>query len=102
MLQDSGFLSNGQRRGGGDAGGDLTAASPPLQQTIQAHSEHARDPCLVNAMLVAGLFPNVAAVTRKGRQPPRCFTDEDGAVGFHPSSILMNIDVPWGRCGPFV
>lgn len=105
VLQDSGFLSN-ERPGGPDLHGmrgdgrDAAARGPGARgvpETIRAHSLHAGEPCLVNAMLVAGLFPNVAAVSRKGRRPPRCFTDEDGQVSFHPSSILMAMDTPHDR-----
>ena len=100
VLQDSGFLSNGQLNEGRDGERGGGGGARGLLATIQAHSEHAKEPCLVNAMLVAGLFPNVAAVTRRGKQPPKCVTDEDGKVGFHPSSIMMDIEIPRHGCVP--
>lgn len=84
MLNDSGFLSAGKGR---------DAPKAPLAHVVAAHSKHAREPALVHALLVSGLFPNVATFKRGAKHGDMrgVRTREDGRVQFHPSSVVSKM-----------
>jgi hypothetical protein len=96
VLLTSGFLTRGPAS---QDGGTISHAT--LQSTIDAHSSHGNEDDLVKSMLVAGLFPNITVVSRRGRRPPTRFTNEDGKVAFHPSSLLANADEIGRECVTF-
>lgn len=90
-LLDSGFLSRvpEHSRDFGLKGRGRAAA---LHDTIMQHSGHAHEVALIHALLVAGLYPNIAAVRCKPKRPPDCFTDEDGKASIHPSSLVASVN----------
>lgn len=59
-----------------------------LESIIKTNSGHAHEVCLIHAMLVAGLYPNIAALRCSGKRPPDCFTHEDGKLFIHPGSLV--------------
>jgi hypothetical protein len=85
QLLQSGFLSNQVE--GRNYGGSGGKRKQSLEDIVRAHSTHAHEPCLIKALLVAGLYPNVAKADQKKKY---CFarTFEDGRVSFHPSSVM--------------
>ena len=101
-LVDSGFLNsrNGEQHRDLSFRGVGRAAN--LHRVIEATSGHAHEPALINAMLVAGLYPNISALRCNPRRPPDCFTDEDGKVAVHPSSLLGSLKGDKHLCAPGV
>lgn len=101
-LLDSGFLSSrkGEHprynafKGGGRGAG--------LHDIIIENSNHAHETALINAMMVAGLYPNIAAMRCNPRRPPDCFTNEDGKVSIHPSSLLGSVFGDKHTCAPLL
>ena len=84
VLSDAGFLPLDDS--------NVTGSGPALQRKIEAYSRHAHEAALVKAVLVAGLFPNVA-LARQKKFGSKVSTREDGGKGivFHPSSVLNNV-----------
>lgn len=75
VLLDAGFLTG------------RAVEHSSLRHVIAAHSQHAHEPALVKAVLVAGLYPNVAVTWHKKRH---CSvrTRSDGKVEYMPDSVL--------------
>jgi hypothetical protein len=98
-LLDAGFLSKkeDQRALSGFGKGERPEI---LNDIIMANSQHAHRVELINAMLVAGLYPNFAAMRCYTRRPPDCFTNEDGKVSIHPSSLLASCFGDKRLCAP--
>jgi len=67
LLKDAGFLGDGRRE-------------------MSAIDRYSNEQCLVRAVLVAGLFPKVAAV-QNGKRKAKWHTRDDGKVAGHPSSV---------------
>jgi hypothetical protein len=101
-LLDSGFVSRAgeQPRDSGFGGGDCGERTGRLNDIVMANSKHAHQVELINAMLVAGLYPNIAAMRCNHRRLRGCFTDEDGAVSVHPSSLLASYSGDKQTCAP--
>ena len=90
-LVDSGFLDSRSGEQHRDLGFKGPGRAANLQAIISATSGHAHEVALIHAMLVAGLYPNISALSLNRGRPPDCFTDEDGKVAVHPSSLLGSL-----------
>ena len=65
-------------------------------------SSDALDVAVFRAVACAGLFPKIAAVSKRGRRGVLARTHEDGRVEFHPGSVNSNsfqFPFPWVAYG---
>lgn len=103
VLADAGFLFGCPSSG---RGGATSVSMRNVRTAIEHHSMHYHGPPqeddraprergdqhLLQAMLVAGLYPNVGAVLPgKGKAPPGVKTFDDGAIKLHPASVVSDL-----------
>lgn len=87
LLRQIGFVSVPSRRRGGNS-----------QHDLSEYNSHSKVDGVVEAVIVAGLYPNVARAQKMNRTDPPALWCKNERVYFHSSSVnhkVVNLDSDW-------